>query len=321
MDYWGTFTKTLKQWWNHKYLWILGILATILAGSGGSSGYSSNYSTGGSSRGGSSSSTSDFDTSVIADFFRDPANVTIVLVIVGVLCLVGFIFFCISLYLKARSDSALFQATEKISQDDQKIGFWKTWGLGKLRLGTLIGQQLLFNLPVYIILGGFIALFVLIVASNIGNIGSGQQITIMFLFGMIIMLCVVAIYVMIVSAISTFSRRNSVFENVGAITGIKQGFNFMIKNFGDVLVFWVISWIPGVAIGIFNTAFGFGFAMVLIAVGVPLMFISPIIAVLALLGIILLAVIFVSLIQGPIYAFDQMYWTNAYLAIKQKKVN
>jgi hypothetical protein len=308
MDYLATLNTTFKQWWKHKYLWIVGILGSILAGSGTGSNFNfSNFSS------------KDTNSLSQMDFLNDPATMSIVIVVVVIVLLLSLVFFALALYLQARADSGLFQATQKLHLNDNKIGFWNTWALGKFRLKTLVGQQLLIGAPIYLLGLIFILAIIAVLVVNKNN-PSGMSSGLLIILGCAtIFICIVAIYSILASLASLFGRRISVLENIGALEGLKRGFNFFGANFADIFVFWLVSWLVGLVAMVVTlpvTLVCFGFA---IAIIIPMLIINPVLAIVAGVAFLAIFTVFIVLLEGPVYAFTQMYWTNVYLEIKKAK--
>lgn len=311
MEYWKTFTTTIKQWWNHKYLWVVGILGSLLAGGSSGSSYSSSSNT-------SSRNQASFQDGIdsVNTYLKDPAHVTLILVVAGIVVVVGLVLFALSLYLQARADSALYQATREIAKDDKKLGFGKTWAMGKLRLGTLVKQRLLISMPFLIISLVFLVVGVVLVLSRSG-IPSVESVFALGMLCLVLFLCIGLLYAIVASMASLFGRRISVLENVGVVDGLKKGFDFFIKNFLHIVMFWIISWISSFVV--FMVTFVFVFMGFIFAIGivVGLIMVSPILGITVGIVLLLIFMLLISLISGPVYAFTQMYWTNAYLEIKR----
>jgi hypothetical protein len=314
MKYWDIFTHTIKQWWNHKYLWIVGIIAAMFTGSGGSNNFSSFNNS-------SNSKNTSYQEmmSNMNDYLGDPAHLTGIIVVLVIILILGLGVFILGLYLRARADSALYQATQKLSTNDEKIGFWKTWGLGKYNLGKLVKQEILVSLPVLVIfiLLGLVAVLSIPLAGTNGNMA-----LLPLMCGIGGMICLIGVYAIFVSIATLFGRRMIVLENLDVIDGLKKGFNFFIKNFSHVLMFWLISMISGFVVFIVTFFIVIMVLFIGVAVVVALMFINPIIAIIVGIMAVLLFIVIIGLISGPAYTFSSMYWTNAYLEIKKyTKVN
>ncbi len=309
MDYFGIFTKTLKQWWKHKYLWIVGILGSILAG-GGSTGNLYNLPNN------TNNTNNSFQN---LNWLKEPAIVTSIIVIAIVIFMLGLVFFALSLYLQARADSALFQTTVKIQGEASALGFWKSWSLGKFRLKTLVAQQLLIGAPIYI-LGIILAVALIVILITVGNNQAALRSSFFILFGCFALFaCLAGIYAIVAGLASLFGKRISVLEDIGAIEALKRGLKFFGDHFSDIVVFWLVSLIAGFITSAISfpliLLLGF-FALVFI---VPMIIINPILGVVIALVLLVVFVVLMVLFEGPIYAFNQMYWTNVYLEIKKAK--
>jgi hypothetical protein len=121
---------------------------------------------------------------------------------------------------------------------------------------------------------------------------------------------------------TVFGRRMTVLENLGVVEGLKMGFNFFIKNFAHIVMFWLISMISGFVVAMVTFAVVIMLLLVGVGVVVALMFVNPILAIIVGIMAVLFFIVIISLISGPAYTFSSMYWTNAYLEInKYNKVN
>jgi hypothetical protein len=239
------------------------------------------------------------------------------IIILVVLLVIGLALYVLGLYLRSRADSALYQATQKLSISDEKIGFWKTWGMGKLNLWKLVKQEILISIPIIFVV--IIMLVVMSIAMSVSmpNYSTFEVSRVMFVA--ICFICLILIYSILVSMATVFGRRMTVLENLGEVEGLKKGFDFFIKNFSHILMFWLISLISGFVVGIVMFVVVIVLLLIGVAMVVGLMFVNPVIAIIVGIMGLLLFIVIVSLISGPTYTFNSMYWTNAYLEIKKYK--
>ena len=313
MNYWKTFTTTFKQWWHHKYLWLVGLIGSIFAGGGASSSGSS-----GGSYSPSSTTSSKLNSNINLDFLKDPNTVRIIVIVFVVIVILSLIFLVISLYMTSRANSALIQATDKINQDDSKLGFKQTWSLGKFRLGTLVKYQLLVGLPMYILgMMVIVGAFVLFITGRLDFTTVSLALVSFILFAMVF-LCVFVLYTLVVAVISVFGIRISVLENVGLREGFSKGYILIKSNLGQVIVFWLLTFIISGAVGIISLPVTLVLIIGGIGVVIPLIIASPVVGIIVAVLIVMALIIIMVLLEGPVYAFTQMYWTNVYLELKKK---
>jgi len=250
----------------------------------------------------------------------DPRNF-IMIALVGMVIVLLFVGLTVlGIYLHSRSESALIQSTKMIG-DGQKLNFGSSWKLGKKRLSTLFWQNIIMNLPVYLIfIASAFAIIEMLPTFTTAGFSVASQLYLAITFGCLV--CLVLIYMLIVGVVLTMGKPITVLEDVGAIEGIKRGFHFIKNNISDVIIFWLISWIISIVVGIIGFVVGAIIVVGIIAMVVSMIF-SPlvIIVIVAIAAVIALGIscMVLAYFQGMTYSLYQMYWTNVYLAIKAKK--
>lgn len=324
MDFGLLFSRAWKITWNHKALWIFGILASCASGgTGGSPNTGFNFPGGGGSGGGGSSG------GVPPGTMMDGANAGSIIaagIAIGLLivCL-ALIFSLIAWVIGVFGRGALVAGVRQ-AEDVGGTSFSKAWSGASARIAPLLGMNVLLALPA--ILVGLVALAVLLVGVgvSIGDItrlsqrGSGPPMGMLAAIGVVIAVllplsCVGWVYSILAAILRLFAERAIVLESHGAVDGLKRGWAVFRANLGNALVL-------GVILVALTTVLGFALVLLFLPVLVPIIAgvattaqreYGPLIVSLGVAGCIaVLASAASVVVSGVFNTFGSACWTLAY---------
>jgi len=306
MDYGDLFSRAWRIVWNKKFMLVLGFLAAL----GGSSSNNFTYNLG----------LGDFPTGVES---RIESFLTQFLpVIFGLICL-GFLIAIFLWLLRLTAQAGLIESAARLDAgEDVSFGQAISWGISKL--GRIVGINLLLYGPFIILMFILFVLGLAIMAATIGSsIASGDEgiwsviagSLAIFIVCLGLMACILVPVWLILTVIYPFAQRGAVLQNLGVIESIRQAWQVIKANIGDVAL-----------LVLFFIAIGFGFGIVMALLMIPLAFLAffPMIMevimtgnfdpgniILVLCGSLLVAIV-VALINSVIVAFRSTTITLAY---------
>ena len=235
MDYGKILGRAWEITWRFKILWILGFLASLGQGGGGSQG-GSNYR---------------FSSSDWQRWNISPDAVgAIIAVIVALACvaiLIGIALWVVSTIARGGLIAGVQQA-----EDEGSTGFGRAWRVGVKRFWTLFGIQILAALPVilmWLIFAGALAASIFGVVK--GSESSDPTVA-LGVFGIVcsgLWCCGAIIVSLLLSQIATYAERAAILESLGWIEAFKRGWQVLKTNIGPTLVFWVIFLAIGLVVG------------------------------------------------------------------------
>jgi hypothetical protein len=248
MDYGRLFSRAWEITWENKYLWVLGFLVALGTGGGGSGGRA-NFSTGGGPGPGPQ----------IENFLEQYG-----VLLAGVGCLlviIGIILWLVRMV----AEAGLISSVERI-EGGSKLTLGEAFSSGTPFLGRMVGLNLLIYLPALVLavlgLGSFLAF------GGLALFGAAAAESPEAMFGSLgilfpclcLLICVLALFSLVVSVIYPFAARSAVLGNMGAIDSIRNGWNVVRSHLGEVIVIWIIMIVIGLV-------FGFVAAAVLLPLG------------------------------------------------------
>jgi hypothetical protein len=257
MDYGKLFRRGWEIAWQNKYLFILGFLAALGGGSGGSSGSNFNFSMPGPS--GTDPFPSD-SFNEFTTFWGDYGGL-----VVGLVCfffILGIVFWLVRL----AAQGGLIESVDRI-EAGEKMSFGSAFSAGVARIWSLVGLNLLLNLP-FIIVGllfaGLGASFV-VTAVNNGDIGASSPPEFLGLFFACLGLfaCILVPLGILVTIIQPFAQRGLMLKQLGVVASVRHGWQVVRDNVGDVILL-VIAFL----------VIGFLFGLVTLVVTVPFAFLA-----------------------------------------------
>lgn len=254
MDYGQLFRRSWEIVWQNKYLFILGFLAA-LGGSSGGSGTNFNFpSSSGSSSG---SLPSDFAQEVTG-FWDQYGGL-----ILGLVCFL-FILAIVFWLIRLAAQGGLIEAVDRIDSGE-KMSFGTAFSAGVAHIGSLVGLNLLINLP-FIIFGFIFAAVggsVLVTAMRQGgeiSEAAGGTFAILSICGVVVA-CVLVPLGIIIQIVYPFAQRGLLLQNLGVVDSIRHGWRVVRENIGDVILliiaFLVIGFLFGLVTALFTIPFAF----------------------------------------------------------------
>ncbi|MBD3362227.1 hypothetical protein GF362_00730 [Candidatus Dojkabacteria bacterium] len=320
MDYIQNLKDSVKLWWEHKYLWLLGmIVAFFSGGSNFRNDFDSSSDFPGKVEHGFDQATQQLDP-IVQSIKSIPEELWIV---IGAICIsLLIIWILISIYIKNKAKSGLVKATEKIT-NGSKLNFKKSWNLGNKYWLKVFGQNVLLALPiiivVLIIFGSMISIFY----TN-RDISFDESSFPIILSLIVILLCaVLGLYSIFIGCIKPFALRKLIIEDQSVIASINQGMRYFIKNFTEILITFllklVITILTFLVLALPFLALFLLFFMVFILGFVSLIMFNIIAALIYAFLLLVIFTLFSAAIQGPFVTFHELYWTLTYLRINDYK--
>ena len=328
MDFGATISRALNIVLKHRALWVLGFLAALAGGGGGSANL--NLPSGRSFGSPTSASGGQVPPEIqrFFDLFQQNQG-AIIAGVLGLFC----VLFAISIVLWLVSivaQGGLIGGVEQIERDGATT-FGQAWRVGTSKFAPLLGLNILIGIPTFVIIvlaivlvgGALIPLIPLITAGASGQ-NSDTVTTGLASAGIGVacigsaLLCVGAIYGLLAQAISTFGGRAIVLDNMGVVDSIRKGWEVFRANLGNIIllaiVMLVISSVIGLIVGLVSAA-----------VFVPVLLTGVIGAVsdtggfnigagtIVLAAIAFVAVAIIAAVIGALFkAFNSTAWTLAY---------
>jgi len=286
VPYWDIVARSFRIAWNHKYLWLIG----LLSGEGG--GFSFNYSQGTTrtTTPGRPAPSPDFAAvqQQIATWIADHIAL-VVLIAVAWLILVVALFI-----LGAICEGATVRAAAE-HDAERPFGLGWAWRSGRTTMWAIVRLRLLIlalSLPLIVLFAGLaIGVFAALVSKNY------VAVLPLVLLGLALVLVAIP-YAIYVSFLDRFGARALVLEQLAARPSIVRAHRLLRKRLGRSLLVWLIS--IGVSIAPFFILGAF------IATGS-----SAAIVPLVILGVVLLVPI-ALVVQGFVAAEISTYWTLAF---------
>jgi len=238
VDYFDVLKKAWRITWRYKALWVLGLFAG--AGGGGSSG-------GGGSNSGWRTGAEDFSSGGmdrVGSWFSD--NVVLVAILVGVLVVIGIIFWVLSV---AAQGGLVYGANE--AAEERKPSLRAAWGVGFRYWGRTFMISLILGLPILVLV--FVAVAIGI-AMGIGGVALGDEAGGLAAVGGICLLLPIFVVLVVglaivIGIIQPLAIRYGVLHNITFGEAIKRGW-YDLRAKRGAFVFWLVMLLPGFAFGI-----------------------------------------------------------------------
>lgn len=318
MDFGEILSKSWKTIWNHKTLWVFGILAALgQSGSGGSGGRINNSYSGDLNFWGNGRSfdlnPNDFSSLApglqrileqISAFISNIPWWLMTLIVIGVI-LLGILCYAASIIGK----TGLILGAEKADQ-----------GIQKLTFGELLSESLKYFWKVvgFTLLAGVIILAVLLVLLlPVALLSAGT-----FGIALIPFLCILAPVMIVVNLVLEQGIRAIVLDNSGVLNAYAYGWNVVKSNFGNVVLMAII-------LAVIQAVVGFIIMLPLLSTLIPVL--MPLLsnagtmpdlstlqapATISLLLGCLVSPIYL-LLRGMLEGYTQTAWTLTYLRLTQ----
>ncbi len=294
MEYGELINKSFKTVWDHKIIWLFGILLSLVSGFGGQ-GF--NYK-------GDVGQTKSFNLD-IRHFIQRLGESDIVLLVIAIILLatiVALVFIFLS-FLFRGSLIHLVGAVDRSEEISARGGF----SAGLRKVLPLLGKSLALGLPltfgVLLLIGFDVLLFVLAWSHGTPAIG---VIIALVLFSILLLLLIIAVAVA-VTLVDRVADRFIVIDAVRIIDSLRRSYALLRKHPWQFFIAWLIM----VGLGI---AFGTVFGILALIIGVSAIGMASIniwlIIPVAVPGMILLLIP-----SGFFQAFSSTFWTYFFLAL------
>lgn len=323
MDYLENVKKSLRMIWKHKWLWWLGILASLTSGGGNFNfnfynfqGVPDIFKENGESTGqtsamlgkvlGATTTGNQFQQILenIRNLFTN--NIFWIVLIAFILLILGIVLFVISISARGGLISAVAKLAKK-----EETNFSESISSGFRRFFSLFGAGIIIAL--IILLGVILVAAPAIILGFIPGVGWIFSIAIAIIG--LLFLMVLAIFA---GFVSEFAFRVIMIEGMGAIEALRESYRLVRKEIVKVIIIWLINVLSSIV-------FGIATALLFLVLGLPLLFAGFGIAVLG--GVVLvLYIIFAALLllalglflSGVFHSYISAFWTLSYLEIKSK---
>lgn len=288
--------KSFKAVWDHKVIWLFGILFSFFNGFGGQ-GFNSAFN-------GPGSKSKSISTSV-ERYLRSLSEDQIVLLIVLLIALV-LIMVLVGTFFSLVLRGSLIHLVASVSRDEA-IGARGGFSAGLRKVLPLFGKSIVIGLPfmflVFGLIGFDVLLFVLAFMHGTPAIG---VIIALVLFSILLVLLIVAAGVVIM-LVSNFSDRFIVIDGTEVLASIRRSYGLFKKHKGQFLIAWLVM--VGVGFG-FGMVFGV-LALIIGTSAIAIAMISPwLILAVAAPGIVILLIP-----SGFFQAFASAFWTYFFLEL------
>ena len=234
MDYGKVLSRAWQITWRWKVLWILGFLAALGRGWGGTN---TSYTTG------------QEDWSRQYGVQVPPAVWGIVAAVCCLAILIAIALWVVSVIARGGLIAGVQQVEEESS-----TRFGQAWRAGARRFWTLFGLSILTALPTLIVIVIGAVVFALLIAGTVGAFDNAREAagSVGILASVLCggTLCCGAIVLSIVlNQIRIYAERAAILEGMGWIDAFKRGWQVLKENLGPTLIFWLIFLVIGLILG------------------------------------------------------------------------
>lgn len=245
MDYENLFRRAANIVWDHKFLIVLGILAS-LAGAGGGGGWSFGGGDFGADPGAQPAPPGEFqlpDLSGEAGAFLGLAGIALL----ALLCVL-FIIAIIVFVLGTVANGGIIAGVHEIEQvGASSLG--SAWGAAWERAASLIGNALLPIIPALFLAAIGVAVALATVGAQ-GIAGAGD------LFGgaaaavIIPLICIFVPLILVLSALRIFADRATMLEGYGTLDAYRRGWDVLKSNLGAAVLLFLLQIVLQIVIGL-----------------------------------------------------------------------
>ncbi len=299
------FSKILKRSWNivkeNRFLWGLGIIASLLTGGGNSSSF--RFPMGGSDK----SQNANVNIPTVTQIEE-----LIPIIIVAVL--VAIIVCLIVLYFGQRANAGLIKSVEELESTGKKLGFKKAFKEGKTKAWQLIGLTIVISLMALICI---VVVGLLGIATFVAYGAHVYALAVPLTLITVILVIILVPLVMVLGVVSTYAQRLIVLKNASVFKSVSLGWK-MIKNnkrnsLFSFLIMWGISLLYAIAL-LFVVLL---LLAVIVAVGFGLYFLAGMWVTIVYGGILGLVFMAAAIFVGGIfYSFVSTFWTLVFRSLK-----
>lgn len=298
MDYGKVLSRAWEITWRWKILWILGFLASLtrVSTSGSNTGYEFSGGEWGSTYG---------------PPYVPPGAVAL---LVGIGCL-AFILAIALWVVSVIARGGLIAGVQQV-EEEGSTRFGQAWRAGAGRFWTLFGLSILTALPIFILVMIGAGVMFLLILGTVGGFNTSEALGVAGIGASMLCggaICCGAIALGIVlNQIRIYGERAAVLEGLGWIEAFVRGWQVLKENFLPTLIFWLIFFVLGLALGALIFA-------AILAFGLPLGFLTALggakfggwmVAPVCCGGLVVAIVL--ALVMSIIETFTSATWTLAY---------
>jgi hypothetical protein len=236
MDIGRTLSRAWQITWRWKILWVLGFLAALGQGTGGSN-VSYSFSNGDFQNG----NWPNVNFPVLAGGL-----------IVGLICL----FFIIAIALWVISVIARGGLIAGVAQveDEGSTSLGRAWAAGQSRFWTLVGIGILAALPVIlVVLAMMIGAFLVAGGAAALTDARGNEAGWPVLGGLIACICpsicLLVVLAAVLAQIRIFAERAAILDNLGWLDAFGRGWQVLRNNLGSTILLWIVFLVLGLIVG------------------------------------------------------------------------
>lgn len=253
MDYGEIVKRSWTIIWNNKFMIVLGFLAALGSGAGGSSNFNGQFS------GDEFGNMTDFNPPG-PEFWAAVGTAVLAL-----LCL--FVVVAIILWLvQLTAQAGLIDAASRLDAGEA-VGFRAAFSAGWGKLLPMIGLNIILGGIIFVVaIAGSVVLALSAGAAFAGASGGGDFGDIMAGIGATAILlfccfaCVLVLLGLAISIIQPFAQRALVLENEGVIASIKRGWAVFRANLGEAIILLLLFLLIGFVVGAITVAVTIPFA-------------------------------------------------------------
>lgn len=227
MDYSRLLNRAWTIVWTHKFLILLGLLAS-LGGGGGGNNFRWQASNGNDGR----APTFDFGEGIFAGF-----SVALFVLLIGFALAFGLILWVIVTVARG----GLIAAVDTLDRDGQST-FVAAWVAGWQKVWSLLGISLLPAIPILVLLvPGLMVTGALAGIAKVTGINLDFPLRTGFGTLLIALACIVAPFALVLMLLRNFAERACILENLGVFAAYRRGWAVLIHNLGPAIVLFLVQ--------------------------------------------------------------------------------
>lgn len=306
MQYGELLKKSFKTVWDHKVIWLFGILLTFFSGSGFN--FNTSFPSGPSGPSGlNESSGKEFAQSINQAIHWINTHNLMPFFIAAIVLIVLYII--ASFFLMPLFTGSLIGLVKRVAKGEE-AGVRDGFSIGARKMFPILGEMLLVGIPTFVAIALLAGIDVLLFILSFSH-GSVSN-PILLILAIILAFFTFILFIVTIIAVditNTLAHRFIVIESARVIASIKQAVVTFRKYPGQVLLTGLIL----VGVGV---AAGMAIGVIAIILFIPVFIIGlesiPLAVAVAVLDLIILLVP-----VGFLKAFESTYWTYAFTALKE----
>jgi hypothetical protein len=225
IDYGSILTRAWRITWNHKVLWIFGILASLAGGGGG--GGNTGFRT---QRG--------EDLPPQLERMLDRVDPGVLIAVVVALACLGLLVVVVLIALSVIGRGGLIGGVQLVEAND-RVTFGEAWAVGVRHFWTLFLIGLAVGLVTFLLFILTIVPGVLLTALTFG----------LGLICLLPLICLLAVVAIILSVIAYLAQIAAVVENLGVTAALSRAWEVIQANLGSIIVLGIILLLVGGVVG------------------------------------------------------------------------